>query len=64
MSFATDRELIAALAFAESKREIKVVVITGAGSKAFCAGWDMEGIFIQRILRLAKKTKRTNGRTG
>lgn len=48
----TDRELIAALALAESQREIKVAVVTGAGSKAFCAGWDMEGIADASITEL------------
>jgi enoyl-CoA hydratase/carnithine racemase len=40
----TDRALIAALDAAAAERETKVVVITGAGDKAFCAGWDMEAI--------------------
>lgn len=40
----TDRELIAALGQAEALPEVKVVILTGAGPKAFCTGWDMEGI--------------------
>ncbi|MNK63914.1 putative enoyl-CoA hydratase echA8 [compost metagenome] len=40
----TDRELVAALAHAESRRDVKVVLLTGAGTKAFCTGWDMQGI--------------------
>ena len=40
----TDRELIEALALAEGMREVKAVILTGAGPKAFCTGWDMEGI--------------------
>ena len=37
----TDRELIAALSALENAKQTKVVVITGAGERAFCSGWDM-----------------------
>jgi enoyl-CoA hydratase/carnithine racemase len=40
----TDRELIDALSRAEGVPEVKVVILTGSGPKAFCTGWDLEGI--------------------
>ena len=40
----SDRALIDALAHTEASDDIKVVVLTGVGSKAFCTGWDLEVI--------------------
>lgn len=40
----TDRALIGALDAIAADRATKVVVITGEGDRAFCAGWDMEAI--------------------
>lgn len=40
----TDRSLIAALEYAQASRDTKVVVISGAGERAFCAGWDLEAV--------------------
>jgi enoyl-CoA hydratase/carnithine racemase len=40
----TDREIVAALAGFAARREIRAIVITGAGERAFCTGWDMEEI--------------------
>jgi enoyl-CoA hydratase/carnithine racemase len=38
------RGLAAALAQAESDKDVRVVVLTGAGDKAFCAGGDLGGM--------------------
>lgn len=40
----TDRALAAALDAAAADRDVKVIVLTGVGERAFCAGWDMEAI--------------------
>lgn len=40
----TDRALIDALSHVERMRELKVVILSGAGPKAFCTGWDLEAI--------------------
>jgi enoyl-CoA hydratase/carnithine racemase len=40
----SDRALIDAIAHTEANDDIKVVVLTGVGSKAFCTGWDLEAI--------------------
>lgn len=37
-------ELIGALDEAERDASVRVVILTGEGSKAFCTGWDMESI--------------------
>jgi len=40
----TDRALRAALARIEVDDDIHAVILTGAGDRAFCTGWDMEAI--------------------
>ena len=40
----TDRAILEALKALESDGTTKVVILTGAGDKAFCTGWDMEAI--------------------
>jgi enoyl-CoA hydratase/carnithine racemase len=40
----TDRDLIEALSTAEKAEGTKVVVLTGAGERAFCSGWDLSAI--------------------
>lgn len=40
----TDRNIVHALNAFGQDREIRAIVITGEGEKAFCTGWDMEGI--------------------
>ncbi len=40
----TDRALIKALEAIERDAEVKVAILTGAGERAFCTGWDMEAI--------------------
>ncbi len=40
----TRDELLAALDHAERDAEVRVVILTGAGERAFSAGWDMETI--------------------
>lgn len=40
----TDRALIDALADLGRDPEIKAIVLTGAGDKAFCTGWDLEAV--------------------
>ena len=44
MSWAVLTELRAAVADARADREVRVVVLTGAGDKAFCAGADLTGM--------------------
>ena len=44
LSWAVVRELRHALAAAKADDEVRVVVLTGAGTKAFCAGADLEGM--------------------
>lgn len=40
----TDREIVAALEDFETQQDVRVIVITGGGDRAFCTGWDMEEI--------------------
>ncbi|MDA0339806.1 MAG: enoyl-CoA hydratase/isomerase family protein [Proteobacteria bacterium] len=40
----TDREIVAALHSFRERTDIRAIVITGAGERAFCTGWDMEEI--------------------
>ena len=40
----TDRAILEALAEFGQNDDIKVVILTGAGEKAFCTGWDLEAI--------------------
>jgi enoyl-CoA hydratase/carnithine racemase len=40
----TDRRIIAALDGFAAREDIRAIVLTGAGERAFCTGWDMEGI--------------------
>jgi enoyl-CoA hydratase/carnithine racemase len=40
----TDREIVAALADFARRDDIRAIVLTGAGPRAFCTGWDMEEI--------------------
>ena len=40
----SDREIIDALAAFERRKDIRAIVVTGSGRKAFCTGWDMEAI--------------------
>src|SRR4030088_405628 len=44
MSFTVMRELDEAFALARTDDEVRVVVLTGAGDRAFCAGADLGGI--------------------
>ena len=44
MSWAVLTELRAAVAEARADRDVRVVVLTGAGDKAFCAGADLTGM--------------------
>ncbi|SEP16778.1 Enoyl-CoA hydratase/carnithine racemase [Salinihabitans flavidus] len=40
----TDREIVTALADFSGRTDIRAIVITGSGTRAFCTGWDMEDI--------------------
>jgi len=44
LSWALVRELRAALTLAKADDDVRVVVLTGAGTTAFCAGADLEGM--------------------
>src|SRR6185503_1114295 len=44
LSWALIGELREALALAKADSEVRVVVLTGAGTKAFCAGADLDGM--------------------
>lgn len=44
MSFTVMRELVEAFALAKADDSVRVVILTGAGDKAFCAGADLSGI--------------------
>jgi enoyl-CoA hydratase/carnithine racemase len=44
LSWTVVRELRRALAVAKADEEVRVVVLTGAGTKAFCAGADLDGM--------------------
>jgi len=44
LSWAVVRELRSALATAKRDDDVRVVVLTGAGTKAFCAGADLDGM--------------------
>jgi enoyl-CoA hydratase/carnithine racemase len=44
MSWAVITELRQAVADAKSDRDVRVIIITGAGDKAFCAGADLTGM--------------------
>jgi enoyl-CoA hydratase len=44
LSWALIADLRAALALAKADGDVRVVVLTGAGTKAFCAGADLEGM--------------------
>ena len=49
------RELGAALAHLEGDAETRVVVIRGAGERAFCAGADLKGMFRTRSILDARE---------
>lgn len=40
----TDREIIAAFDMLAATDSVRAIVLTGAGERAFCTGWDMEEI--------------------
>ncbi len=40
----TDREIVSALEAFGERRDIRAIVLTGVGDRAFCTGWDMEEI--------------------
>lgn len=40
----TDRELVEAFGELEKNDAVRAIVLTGAGEKAFCTGWDLEAI--------------------
>jgi len=40
----TSRKLGEALVFFRDNPELKVAIITGAGEKIFCAGWDLKAL--------------------
>lgn len=40
----SDREIVAALEAFAARTDIRAVVLTGGGDRAFCTGWDMEEI--------------------
>ncbi len=54
----TDHELVAALDAIERSDRTRVVILTGAGSRAFCAGWDLEAIGDISLLEIEKLVRR------
>ena len=50
----TDQELSHALEAIEQSEQVRVVILTGSGSRAFCAGWDLEVIGEVNLLELEK----------
>ncbi len=40
----TDREIVAALAALRRDESVRAIILTGAGERAFCTGWDREEI--------------------
>lgn len=40
----TDREIVEAFRTLEGDENVRVVILTGEGERAFCTGWDMEAI--------------------
>ncbi|MFN8036933.1 MAG: enoyl-CoA hydratase-related protein [Acidimicrobiia bacterium] len=44
LSFTVMRELVEAFALAKADETVRVVILTGAGDRAFCAGADLSGI--------------------
>lgn len=40
----SDREIVAALAALARDESVRAIILTGAGERAFCTGWDMEEI--------------------
>ena len=40
----SDRELVEAFAELEKDEAVRSIILTGAGEKAFCTGWDLEAI--------------------
>lgn len=54
----TDREMVDALRELEAKNEIRAIVLTGRGRRAFCTGWDMEGIAEMPLCELETVVRR------
>ncbi|MCL4188676.1 MAG: enoyl-CoA hydratase/isomerase family protein [Rhodobacteraceae bacterium] len=56
-----DREIVAALDGFAGRDDIRAVVITGAGERAFCTGWDMEEIGETSLTDLEAMVRRNTG---
>src|SRR5665213_544025 len=53
-----DVDVVAALDAVERREEIRVVLLTGAGSKAFCTGWDLQAIGETSLLQTEALVRR------
>ena len=54
----TDREIIRAFDLLAGDEAVRAIVLTGAGERAFCTGWDMEAVAIVRGTRNLDAAKR------
>jgi enoyl-CoA hydratase len=52
------RELVAALAWCRDAEEVRVVMLTGAGDRAFCAGADLAGFDAAEVSELERHRER------
>lgn len=50
----TDRELVDAFGWIERSDEIRAVILTGAGERAFCTGWDLEEVGDTTLMQLER----------
>ena len=54
----TDVDLASALGDAENSEATRVVILTGAGAKAFCTGWDLQAIGDVSLMQLEGLVRR------
>ncbi|MDF2373879.1 MAG: enoyl-CoA hydratase/isomerase family protein [Rhizobiaceae bacterium] len=56
----SDREIVTALRDFSDRSDIRAIVITGAGERAFCTGWDMEDIGESNLTDLENMVRRNS----
>lgn len=57
----TDREIVSALEAFGGRRDIRAIVLTGAGERAFCTGWDMGEIDPMSLTDLEELVRTNTG---